>query len=233
MLLCLPIFFRSSKVTHRCSRSHFYSHTGGKKNNLCTPEFRYVAYGLQMDDVKTQNTSCSLFLDVFPVWNPQIEAFDRIVKGWVVNVRDLLKVWRKKRKKKRKNDRWQLFTGFKVPLRFAIAAVLQQCILHSSNHMFGLQLEWYSRECDHVRPPRDTLWSFNRRHLMSEAPVEPDGRSITFPQKISFRMRDGNTWEQLMTCWHKGNQEECLCFVSKTDLFTAILSCVVGNTWWL
>lgn len=113
-------------------------------------------------------------------------------------------------KPKKKSTRSQLLTPqvLKFLWGFPITTVLQRCILHSLNHAFGLRLGggihvsvtmsilpgisyglltediWCQRPCQ-------TRWSF---HYVSQ---------------ISFRTRDGNTWELLITCWRKSNEEEC------------------------
>lgn len=79
---------------HRCLLSLFYSPlTQGRKNNSCwTPVFRNFAFRLQKEATKTKYKMFSLSW-LSPVCNLKAEVSDGTIKGWVVNLWDLLKLW--------------------------------------------------------------------------------------------------------------------------------------------
>lgn len=115
---------------------------------------------------------------------------------------------------------------------FPITTVLQQCMLHSLDHVLGFNctvlftsfwpfwssLGWFF--CS---------WSFNRKHLMSEAL----SNQMALPLLIRFRTRDSNICELLMACWHKFNKLECafaaIYSYVKQILFTATFSDISGT----
>lgn len=110
------------------------------------------------------------------------------------------------RRPKKKSAHSQLFTHtvFKVPLSFsppfynnAYFTHWIMCLVGSGMHVSVTMSVLPGISCGILtediwcQGPCQTRWSF---HYFSW---------------ISFRTRDGNTWELLMTCWHKSNEEEC------------------------
>lgn len=122
-------------------------------------------------------------------------------------VKTLIQCW----SSKKKNTRSQLFTLeiLRFLWGFLITAVLQQCILHSLNHVFRLCLDGGI----HVSLTMSILPGLScgllTEDIWSQRPCGTRWPFHYFSQ-ISFRTRDGNTWKLLMTCWRKSHKEQCI-----------------------
>lgn len=131
-----------------------------------------------------------------------------------------------------KNTLSQLFTLPGSSKGFPITTILQQCILSSLNHVFKLQLDGGFHVNLTMSVRCGICCGLLTGDIWCERPCQTRW-PIHYVSKLSFRTRDGNTWELLMTCWVKrraggGVHFCCLYFMCK-KLFMSISAQIVRD----